>query len=68
MAGDKMYSKISIWTEDGHGMWHGICKECKGEKAQYTPEGLKKAGIKPCQTCTDLVRYEAASAHVEQSN
>lgn len=62
MAGKKMYSKTAVWTEDDHGMWHGSCKECKGEKSKYTPEALKREGQKPCETCTDLERYNLVKA------
>ena len=60
MSDKKMHSDSTTWTEDDHGMWHGLCKECKGEKAQYTPEVLKSKGMKPCQTCTDIKRYDQA--------
>jgi hypothetical protein len=59
--GTKMHSDTTVYTYDERGMiWHGVCKECKGEKAKYTPEQLKAQKIKPCETCTDMKRYELA--------
>lgn len=58
MSGKKMHTETTVWTEDDLGVWHGVCKECKGEKAKHTPQELKRLGIKPCLTCTDMKNYE----------
>jgi len=50
-----MYTKFSIWTyNEKEEKWYGICPECKGEKAKYTPEQRIKLGIKPCPLCSTL--------------
>ncbi len=50
-----MHTETSIWTlDETSDKWIGKCKECKGEKAQYTPEVLAAKGIKPCGTCNTI--------------
>lgn len=67
MSDVKMVTKLTIWDlNEKEGKWYGRCVECKGEKAQYTPQVLKQKGIKPCQTCTDLDEYNKASSHKEK--
>lgn len=62
-----MYTKFSTWTYDGNA-WKGLCRECKGEKAKYTPSILKREGVKPCTLCTNIDEYDKASTHVEREN
>lgn len=62
-----MHTKLSNWTLDERvDKWYGICIECKGEKAKYTPETLKDKSIKPCSVCTDMETYTKHSANKEK--
>jgi hypothetical protein len=62
-----MITKTTKWTyEEKEGKWYGVCLECKGEKAKYTPEVLKDKGIKPCSLCTNLETYNNHSANKEK--
>ncbi len=57
----KMHTDQTIWTYDEkETKWYGVCVECKGEKAKYTPQNLVEKNIKPCGTCSDMKRYEEA--------
>lgn len=61
-----MHTKFTVWSfNDVETKWYGVCKECKGEKAKFTPQTLKNKGIKPCETCTNVEMYEAASENKE---
>ena len=57
-----MYTKLTVWTYvEKENKWYGLCRECKGEKAKYTPQALKNAGLQPCSMCTNLEMYNSAS-------
>lgn len=63
----KMITKTTIWTfEEKENKWYGICVECKGEKAKFTPQVLKNKGIKPCETCTNLEAYKLHNVNKEK--
>ena len=63
-----MRTNLSIWTWDNkENKFYGICVECKGEKAKYTPQVLKSKGIKPCSICTDMKLYNPRTAEDQQS-
>jgi hypothetical protein len=56
-----MRTDATVWTLDEKtDMWHGLCIECKGEKAKHTPQILKAKGLKPCGTCTDMKAYSSS--------
>jgi hypothetical protein len=60
-----MITKLTIWTfNEREGKWYGICRECKGEKAKYTPQILKDKGIKPCEMCTNMELYNSARPNI----
>ena len=69
MANITMRTELTLWTlDESISKWTGKCLECRGEKAQYTPQILKNKGLKPCSLCTDIKAYDRCSANKENKN
>ncbi len=50
-----MHTDLSTWVYDEKlESWKGFCKECKGEKAKYTPDVRVRENIKPCSICSTI--------------